>query len=124
MRANTRRLKTALHSPQPLPLLTDHSALATRKMKTLTILLALALPRSPPNKTASSSSREKNRKARPLFFSAATFVTATAGISKTSTIQDITYIIHQGIPETLTLPISSRIIDSLVGENLRDWSVG
>ena len=92
-------------------------------MKTLLILLALAFP------LAAQQDRiilvpEKTEKPAPLFFSAATFVTATAGISKTSTIQDITYIIHQGIPETLTLPITGPgIIDSLVGENLRDWSV-
>jgi hypothetical protein len=67
---------------------------------------------------------EKAEKPAPLFFSAAANISATASLTETTSVQTITYSIHQGIPETLTLGLSgSGEITSLTGDGLRDWSV-
>ncbi|MFK7850675.1 MAG: hypothetical protein AB8D78_06815 [Akkermansiaceae bacterium] len=60
----------------------------------------------------------------PLFFSAAVTVDATASLTETTSNQKITYSIIQGIPETLTLPLSGPgEITSLSGNGLLDWSI-
>ncbi len=67
---------------------------------------------------------EKPEKPVPLFFSVTAEVSATATLTETTSTQEITYTVIQGVPETLTLPISgSGKITSVTGEGLRDWSV-
>lgn len=92
-------------------------------MKTIALLLAF---------TASLFAQEEriviipenNDKPAPLFFSATANITATASLTETTSTQNITYTIHQGIPETLTLSLNgSGEILSVTGDGLRDWSV-
>lgn len=67
---------------------------------------------------------EKVEKPVPLFFSATADITATASITETLSTQNISFTIHQGIPETLTLGLSGAgEITSVTGNGLRDWSV-
>ena len=67
---------------------------------------------------------EKTEKPVPLFFSATADITATANDKETTSVQNISFRIHQGIPETLTLGLSGAgEITSVTGEDLRDWSV-
>ena len=67
---------------------------------------------------------EKVEKPAPLFFSATAEISATASVKETTSTQTITFTIHQGIPETLTLGLSgSGDITSLTGDGLRDWSI-
>jgi hypothetical protein len=67
---------------------------------------------------------EKVEKPAPLFFSATANISATASVKEVTSTQTITYTIHQGIPETLTLGLSgSGEITTLTGDGLRDWSV-
>lgn len=67
---------------------------------------------------------EKIDKPAPLFFSATAEISATASIKETTSTQNITFTIHQGNPETLTLGLSGAgEITSVTGDGLRDWSV-
>ena len=67
---------------------------------------------------------EKVEKPVPLFFSAAATVNATASLTETTSTQEITFTIHQGIPETLTLSLSGPgEILSVTGNGLRDWAI-
>lgn len=67
---------------------------------------------------------DKPEKPAPLFFSASVNVSAIANLTETTSSQDITYTIIQGIPETLTLPLSGPgEITSITGNGLRDWAV-
>ncbi|MDP4996932.1 MAG: hypothetical protein NWQ16_11995 [Akkermansiaceae bacterium] len=92
-------------------------------MKTFLLALTLLLP------TFAQEDRivlipEKTEKPAPLFFSATASVTATASTTKVSSVQDIIFKIHQGIPETLTLPLTgSGTVEQVTGEGLLDWSV-
>jgi hypothetical protein len=67
---------------------------------------------------------EKTEKPAPLFFSASADISATATTTETTSTQSITYTIHQGIPEVLTLGLSGAgEITSVTGNELKDWSV-
>jgi hypothetical protein len=92
-------------------------------MKTIALLLALS------SALFAQEERivlipEKVEKPVPLFFSAAATITATASLTETTSTQNITFTVIQGIPETLTLPLSGRgLIDSVTGNGLRDWAI-
>ena len=103
---------------------TDHSALATNPMKTLALtLLALFTTLSAQEKQIILIPEEPEKPA-PLFFSASANVTASISLTETTSVQNITYTIIQGIPETLTLPLSgSGKVVSVTGNGLRDWAV-
>lgn len=67
---------------------------------------------------------EKVEKPAPLFFSATAEISATASTKETTSTQNISFTIHQGVPETLTLGLSGAgEITSVTGNGLRDWSV-
>ncbi len=67
---------------------------------------------------------DKVEKPVPLFFSATAEISATASVKETLSTQNISFTIHQGIPETLTLGLSGLgEITSVTGDGLRDWSV-
>ncbi len=67
---------------------------------------------------------EKVEKPVPLFFSATAEISATASVKETTSTQIISFTIHQGIAETLTLGLSGAgDITSLTGDGLRDWSI-
>ena len=67
---------------------------------------------------------EKVEKPAPLFFSASADITATASTKETTSTQNISFTIHQGNPETLSLGLSGAgEITSVTGNGLRDWSV-
>ncbi len=67
---------------------------------------------------------DKIEKPVPLFFSATAEISATASTKETLSTQNISFTIHQGIPETLTLGLSGAgEITSVTGDSLRDWSV-
>ncbi len=67
---------------------------------------------------------EKVEKPVPLFFSATAEISAIASAKETTSTQNISFTIHQGIPETLTLGLSGAgEITSVTGDGLRDWSV-
>ena len=67
---------------------------------------------------------EKVEKPAPLFFSAAATVSATASLTETASTQAITFTVIQGIPETLSLPLSGvGQITSVTGTGLRDWAI-
>ena len=92
-------------------------------MKFLLFLLALASPLSAQDDRIILIP-EKPEKPAPLFFSATANINATASLAETVSTQDITYTIHQGIPETLTLSLSGPgEILSITGDGLRDWAV-
>ena len=76
-------------------------------MKTLLLLLSLAsaLFAQEPRIVILP---EKPEKPAPLFFSAKVEVSATAALAGTSSTQIITFKVIQGIPETLTLPLSGN----------------
>lgn len=60
----------------------------------------------------------------PLFFSAAAEVVARVGLETVTSEQWITYRIHQGTPEVLTLALGGAgELVSVSGDGLRDWSL-
>ncbi|MBN8457192.1 MAG: hypothetical protein J0M04_05055 [Verrucomicrobia bacterium] len=63
-------------------------------------------------------------KEAPLFFSATAAVKLKPGLTEVTGTQDITFRIHQGKPETLTLALGGAgEVTSVTGEGIRDWSV-
>lgn len=92
-------------------------------MKTLFLLLAL-LTLLPAQEEKIILIPQPTEKPTPLFFSARAEIDATASTARTISTQHITFTILQGIPETLTLPLSGEgEFISVEGEGLRDWSV-
>ena len=90
------------------------------------ILLALTnfcLAQDPTDRIVILPMKETPKEA-PLFFSATADIEARASLTEITGGQRLTYQIHQGIPETLTLGLSGAgEVVSVTGENLRDWSV-
>ncbi len=67
---------------------------------------------------------EKAPKEAPLFFSATAEVDASATLTEIFSDQNLTFHIHQGKPETLTLGLSGEgDVTSVSGEGVLDWSV-
>ncbi|MEO8617123.1 MAG: DMT family transporter [Luteolibacter sp.] len=67
---------------------------------------------------------EKAPKEAPLFFSATAEVEARAGLSEITGEQRLSFHVHQGKPEILTLGLSGAgDVTSVTGDGLRDWSV-
>ena len=67
---------------------------------------------------------EKVPAAAPLFFSAVAEVEVHANLAEITTEQRLSFLIHQGKPETLSLGLSGEgEVLSVTGEGLRDWSV-
>ncbi len=66
----------------------------------------------------------KAPKEAPVFFSAAAEVNAQVGLETVTSEQKITFRIHQGKVETLTLGLSGAgEVTEVTGAGLRDWSV-
>lgn len=67
---------------------------------------------------------EKPLPPAPLFFSVAADIKAAVGFEATRTTHQLTFRIHQGRPELLSLPLAGTgTITDVNGENLRDWAV-
>ncbi len=67
---------------------------------------------------------EKAPKEAPLFFSATAEVDAKASLFEITGEQRLSFHIHQGKPETLTLGLSGEgEVADVTGDGLRDWSV-
>lgn len=63
-------------------------------------------------------------KEAPLFFSATAAVRVKPSLTEITTQQDLTFRIHQGKPETLSLALGGTgEVTTVTGEGLRDWSV-
>jgi len=94
-------------------------------MKTLLALLALLATLAPAQEERIVLIPDsKTPPPPPLMFAAAVDTTIRASLEKADITSTITFRIHQGRPETLTLPLTGEgDVLTLTGDGLRDWSV-
>ncbi|MFU8892806.1 MAG: hypothetical protein ACNA8L_04170, partial [Luteolibacter sp.] len=94
------------------------------KTRILTFLLALISLAAAQEERIIVLQGDKTPPTPPLMFAATVDTRIHATLEKADITSNITFRIHQGRPETLTLPLTGEgEVVSVAGEGIRDWSV-